>query len=138
MAIYIRPMKKSDLGAFKPIEEGISRFNPEQAQAIEDSGLSVTGIRNGEIVGCGGVHPISEEQGELWLMLSHDCLEHKFEILRCLKDGLKIVEETFGFRQLNATIRCGFKQSIKLVRFLGFKQTQTGQEWNIYSKQVKE
>lgn len=142
MAVYIRPMRKSDLSAFEPIEEGISKFNPELAQAIEDSGLAVTGIRNGEIWGLGGVHPIDEEQGELWLRLSHDCLKHKLDTIRWLRDGLKIIEETFGFRQLNATIRCGFEQSIKLIRFLGFVQTQfrtyEGQEWNIYSKRVKE
>jgi len=131
-------MKISDLKAFEPIEEGISRFSPEMAQAIENSGLSVTGLRDGEIVGCGGVHPIDEEQGELWLRLSKSCLKHKFDTLRCLRDGLKIIEETFGFRQLNATIKCGFERSIKLVRFLGFKQTQAGREYNIYSKRSGE
>jgi RimJ/RimL family protein N-acetyltransferase len=131
-------MKISDLEAFETIEQGLSNFSPEMAQAIEDSGLSVTGIRDGRVVGCGGIHPITEEQGELWLRLSMDCMKHKLDTLRTLRDGLKIIEETFGFRQLNATIRCGFEQSIKLVRFLGFKQTQAGREWNIYSKLVKE
>lgn len=138
MGIFIRPMKKSDLDAFEPIEENVVGFSLEMAQAVEDSGLSVTGIRNGRVVGCGGVHPITEEQGELWLRLSKDCLKHKLDTLRWLRDGLKIIEETFGFKQLNATIRCGFEQSTKLVRFLGFNQTQAGQEWNIYSKLVKE
>lgn len=137
MAIFIRPFRKSDLGQFEPIEDGIIRFNPEIAQAIEDSGLSVTGLRDSKVVGCGGVHPIDQEQGELWLRLSEDCLKHKLDTLRWLRDGLKIIEETFGFRQLNATIRCCFAQSIKLVRFLGFVQTQAGEEYNIYSKLVK-
>jgi hypothetical protein len=138
MAVYIRPFKKEDLTTFEPIEQIENEFNPEMAQAIEDSGLSVTGLRDGIIVGTGGVHPIDEEQGELWLRLSKDCLKRKFDTLRCLRDGIKIIEETFGFRQLNATIKCGFEQSIKLVRFLGFKQTQAGQEYNVYSKLVKE
>lgn len=137
MAVFIRPFKKSDLGAFEPIEEGISRFNPELAQAIEDSGLSVTGLREGKIVGCGGVHPIDDEQGEIWLRLSEDCLKYKLDTLRWLSDGLKIIEETYPFKQINATIKCGFEQSIKLAKFLGFVQTRAGQEWNIYSKRVK-
>lgn len=138
MSVFIRPFKASDLRAFTPIESINEEFNPELVQAIEDSGLSVTGIRKGKIVGTGGVHPIDEEQGELWLRLSKDCLKHKLDTLEWLMDGLKIIEETFGFRQLNATIRCSFEKSIKLVRFLGFAQTQAGQEWNIYSKLVKE
>lgn len=141
ISVYIRPFKKEDLEAFEPIEQITSEFSPELAQAIEDSGLSVTGIRNGEIFGTGGIHPIDDEQGELWLRLSKDCLKHRLDTLRWLRDGLKVIEETFGFSQLNATIRCGFEQSVKLVRFLGFVQTQTktheGQKWLIFSKLVK-
>jgi hypothetical protein len=141
MSVYVRQFKKSDLSAFEPIEEGISKFSPKMAQAIEDSGLAVTGIRDGKIWGAGGVHPIDDEQGELWLRLSKDCLKHRLDTLRWLRDGLKVIEETFGFRQLNATIRCGFEQSIKMIRFMGFVQTQTktqdGQKWMIYSKLVK-
>ncbi len=139
--IYVRPFKKEDLSAFEPIEQGIRRFNDELAQAIEDSGLSVTGVRNGVVVGCGGVHP-QGEQGELWLRLSKDCLEFRLDTLRWLREGLAVIEKTFPFRQLNAVIRCGFDRSIKLVNFLGFQQTQIltyeGQSWNIYSKRVKE
>jgi len=142
MSVLIRPFKVSDLGAFKPIESIENEFSPEMAQAIEDSCLSVTGLRDGKIVGCGGIHPITEEQGEIWLRLSEDCRKHKLDTIRWLRDGFKIIEETFGFRQINATIRCGFAQSIKLVKFMGFVQTQTithkGQKWNIYSKLVKE
>lgn len=138
MAIFIRPFKKSDLDAFEPIEEGINRFDPDLAEAIENSGLSVTGIRNGEIVGCGGVHPIDEEQGELWLRLSKSCQKHKLDTIRWLREGLIIIEEVYPFKQLNASIKATFKQSIKLIRFLGFVQTQAGQEFNVYSKRVRE
>ncbi|GAG09978.1 unnamed protein product, partial [marine sediment metagenome] len=90
----------------------------------------------------GGIHPITEEQGEIWLRLSEDCKKHKLDTTRWLRDGFKIIEETFGFKQINATIRCGFEQSIKLAKFVGFVQTQTvtykGQKWNLYSKLVKE
>jgi len=142
--VYIRPFKKSDLGAFEPIEPDTQdkELDPDFAQAIENSGLAVTGLRNGKIFGCGGVHPTSEEQGEIWLRLSKICLQHKIDTLRWLREGLKIIEETFPFRQLNAVIRRDFKQSIKLAKFLGFQQTETkmyeGKKWSIFSKRVKE
>ena len=139
--VYIRPFQVSDLTAFKSIEKDLTEFEPDFAQAIEDSGLSVTGVREGKVFGCGGVHPVTEDEGEIWLRLSEDCKNHKLDTIRWLRDGLKLIEETFGFRQINATIRCGFEQSIKLAKFVGFVQTQTktheGQEWNIYSKMVK-
>jgi RimJ/RimL family protein N-acetyltransferase len=142
MSVFIRPFKKEDLEAFEPIEQITSEFSPEFAQAIEDSGLSVTGIRDGKIIGCGGVQPVNEEQGEIWLRLSEDCKKHKLDTIRWLRDGFKIIEGTFGFKQINATIKCGFEQSIKLAKLVGFVQTQTrtyeGQKWLIFSKLVKE
>jgi hypothetical protein len=142
MSVFIRPFKKSDLTAFEPIEQIENEFSPEMAQAIEDSGLSVTGIRDGRVVGCGGVHPITKEQGEIWLRLSDDCKKHKLDTIRWLRDGFKIIEETFRFKQINATIRCEFAQSIKLAKLVGFVQTQTkiidGKKWDIFSKLVKQ
>lgn len=144
MGVYVRPFIKSDLAAFVPIEPmGIDELkDPELAQAIEDSNLAVTGIRNGQIIGCGGVHPVNSEQGELWLRLSEDCLKHKIDIYRWLKSGLKIIEETFPFEQLNAVIQCSYKTGIKLVEHLGFKKTQyitrNNKKQVIYSKLVRD
>jgi len=145
MPVYVRPFKVSDFEAFVPIEPLVESEikDLEFAQAIEDSGLAITGIRDGEIVGCGGVHPIENDDfnGELWLRLSADCLKHKLDTLRWLKDGLKIIEETYPFGQLNATIRCCFEKSVKLVEYLGFKRIRErkieGQKWLFYSKRIK-
>ncbi len=146
MAVVVRPFRASDLLAFEPIEPMAKAeiYDPEFAQAIEDSGLAITGIRNGEIVGCGGVHPIEDNafNGEMWLRLSATCQQHPFDTLRWLKSGMEIIEETYPFKQLNATIKCCFEKSIKLVEYLSFKRTQEvtheGQKWFIYSKRVQE
>lgn len=143
MTILIRPFKVSDLTAFNSIEplNNDKRYDPEFAQAIEDSGLAVTGIRNGVIVGCGGCHPVDDVHGEMWLRLSKECLDHKIETLRWLKSGLEIIEQTYPFEQLNATIQCCFERSVKLIEYLGFTLTETkeceGQRWVIYSKRVR-
>lgn len=140
MGIFVRPFKASDLDAFEPVEpitEG-DRISPELAEAMEKSDLSVTGIRNGEVVACGGVHPTAvAEQGELWLRLSKVCLEHRMDTLTFLIEGLKIIEKEFPFKQLNAIVRCDFGPSIKLVKFLGFKMIQKKDEWLVFAKRVK-
>jgi len=144
VGVYVRPFKKEDLSAFKPIEPMVRNREVDfkLAQAIEDSGLSITGIRDGEIFGCGGVHPLEEGQGELWLRLAKNCLKHKLETLRWLREGLKVIEEIYPFRQLNAVIRCDFEPSIKLIKFLGFHLTRIteheGNKWFTFSKRVKE
>ncbi len=144
MSVYIRPFKVSDFDEFVPIEPltTTEAIDSVFARAIEDSGLAVTGVRDGNVIGCGGVHPIvgDDFNGEMWLRLSPDCLEHKLDTLRWLRDGLKIVEETYSFGQLNANIKCCFEQSMKMVEYLGFKRTQEvehqGEKWAIYSKRV--
>jgi len=138
MAVYIRPFKITDLDAFETIEEDINRCNPEWAKAIENSGLAITGIREGKIFGSGGVHPLNEEQGEIWMRLSKDCLDHKLDTLRWIREGFKIIEDIYPFREIIAMVRCDFTKSIKLVKFLGFAQTGTKEDMNIYSKRVKE
>lgn len=143
MPIYMRAFKKEDLKAFEPIES-LSKdelADPEFAQAVEDSGLAVTAMKDGKPFGCCGVHPVDEVNGELWLRLSKDCLKHKIGTMRWIKEGLKIVEETYPFSQLNASIKCCFEQSIKMIEYLGFKKTQEvikdGVKWYIYSKRVQ-
>ena len=139
--IYVRPFKASDLSAFEPMEPLAEPDDLEFAQAIEDSGLAVTGVRDGKIVGCGGVHPESDFHGEAWLRLSKDCLNHKTDTMRWIRDGMKIVEESYPFKQLNASIRSCFKVSVRMVERLGFtltqEQTYKNEKWLIYSKRVQ-
>lgn len=146
MSVYIRPFKKEDYDAFETIEPigAVEVQDPEFVQAIEDSGLAVTGIRDGEIVGCGGVHPIEDNDfhGEMWLRLSKSCQDFPIETMRWIKEGMAIIEETYPFKQLNATVKCCFDKSIKMIEYLGFTLTETrkyeGQGWLIYSKRVQE
>ena len=78
----------------------------------------------------------------MWIQLSKDCQSFPIETMRWLKAGLKIIEETYPFKQLNATIKCCFKASIKMIEYLGFtlteKKEHEGQDWLIYSKRIQE
>ncbi|MCK5610271.1 hypothetical protein KAR91_50830 [Candidatus Pacearchaeota archaeon] len=142
--VYVRPFKASDLDAFVPVEPLLTDKikEPELAQAIEDSGLARTGLRDGKIFGCGGVHPIDDFHGEVWLRLSDDCVKHKVSALRWIIEGMRIIEETYPFKQLNAVVKDCYETGIKLVEYLGFQRVQLldhdGQQWFVYSKRVKE
>jgi len=140
--IYIRPFRVSDLAAFVPIEAltPLEIKDKELAQAIEDSGLAVTGVKNRKIIGCGGVHPINEKTGEVWIRLSQECLDFKIGILRLLKEGMKIMDETYPFEVLTATVKCCFGVSVNMIERFGFervkKVTKNGARWFIYSKRT--
>ena len=142
--VYVREFKASDFKAFVPIEPmEADGFGPEFAKCIEKSELAITGIRNGKIVGCGGVHPLEDRpgDGEIWLRLDADSKKHPFDTLRWLRDGLEIIEETFPFEKLHATMRGCFAKGIKLVEHLGFVKGKCieheGQDWFVYSKEIK-
>jgi len=57
-------------------------------------------------------------------------------MVRCLRKVLEIFEKTFPFKQLDALVKCDFKESIKLVESFGFIHTQVKDGWNIYSKRI--
>jgi hypothetical protein len=135
--ILFKEFEKSDLG-FKPIEKEADIWSDEFADAVERSKLAVSGTVDGKVVGCGGVHPIDDFSGELWIRLSDWSLDHKIEIVRWLKAGLEIIEEKFPFKQLNAHVKEGFVESEKIMRFLGFDAVGLKDGFTIFAKRVQE
>lgn len=140
MSIYLRAFKVNDLSAFDPIEPLTSAEinDREFVQAIEDSGLAVTGIRNGVAIVCGGCHPVDDTTGEMWLRLSKECIGFKIEMIRFLRDALKVMEEAYPFEILTATVKCSFGISARLVERLGFVKQAENDGWFTYIKRAKE
>lgn len=126
MSVIVRKFKASDLDAFEPIE-------PDLEGTPGQTGIAVTGVRDGKIVGCGGV----DDTGEVWLRLSDTCRKFPLDTLRWLKSAIELIEETCGFEQLNATVKDCFGKGVKLVEYLGFVRTQEIDQWFIYSKRTR-
>jgi hypothetical protein len=76
----------------------------------------------------------------MWLRLSKWCGEHPIETLRWIMAGQKIIEETFPFRQLNASVKNCYEGGARLVKHLGFVETQRitheEEQWSTYSKRI--
>lgn len=142
MAIYIRPFKKEDIKELEPIEPAIGHDGIiELAEQIETSGLAVTAIKNGEVVGCGGVHPVTEREGELWVRISVKAVNFKFEMARSIREVLKIIEERFEFPVLNAYVQDKFCVGKRMLVKFGYELvrhiSENGIKYAIYSKTVK-
>lgn len=140
--VFIRPFKKEDLGAVGTIEPNLVEFSDAMQQSIEDSGLAVTGTVNGVPIACGGVHPIDDFHGEIWLRLNEWCLRNKKDTLLFLREATQVIENEYPFKQLNVTVKADFKQSVKLVEFLGYERVQEAehknQKYYCYAKRVQE
>lgn len=106
-------------------EEGIKYYGhgtlQELAQQTEEDGLSMTGIVEDKIVGCGGIRKLWTGTGEVWLMLSPQTSTYPIRTYECIRDGLQQLIDENDFRCLMAYGRIGFAKSHTLFRHLGFK-----------------
>ena len=105
-------------------EQGIKYYGAstleELAQETEDDGLSMTGIVNDEIVGCGGIRELWPGVGECWLMLSPKINLYPVETYICIKDGFQKLIDENDFVRLQGWCRVGFVKAHTLFRHLGF------------------
>lgn len=120
----------------------LEEFSDEMQDAIEKSGLAVTGTYKGKPIACGGVHPIDEFHGEIWLRLNPWCLNDRRDTLLFLREAEAVLCKDYPFKQLNATVNAEFKQSLKLIEFLGYSKVEekvyNNTLYYVYAKRVKE
>ena len=106
-------------------DEGIKYYGhgtlEELAQRTEDDGLSITGIVNDEIVGCGGIRMLWCGTGECWVILSPKTSLYPIKTYECIREGLQKLIDENDFRCLMAYGRIGFTKAHTLFRHLGFK-----------------
>ncbi len=93
----------------------------ELAQQTEEDGLSITGIVNDEIVGCGGIRKLWDGVGEVWLMLSPKTALYPTKTYECIREGLQKLIDENDFVRLQAWGRIGFAKAHTLFKHLGFK-----------------
>ena len=132
--IIFRPFIKKD--AQLETIEAVDKWPDEFAEAVEKSQLAVTGVWNNQVIGCGGIHPVNSEQGELWLRLSKWCVSHPVETMRQMVEAFLIVEKTCPFKQLNAVIKEGFCTE-RIVKRLGFSEVCKKSGFTVYAKVIK-
>ena len=123
-----RPFKADDMMTIINTgtkEEGIKYYGhgtlEELAEQTEIDGLSITGIVNDEIVGCGGIRKLWPGTGEVWLFLSPQTSMYPIRTYECIRDGLQKLIDDNDFRCLMAYGRIGFAKAHTLFRHLGFK-----------------
>lgn len=126
--IYVRPFKAIDMDKIEA-KEPIKRVAKEHSIRREEAGLSVTGVKGGKVVACGGVDLVEEDVGEIWLALDKNAELNKYETGYMLKEGLKVIETDYGLKRIQARVRVGFAEGQNLVEHFGFTK-----EYILYGK----
>ena len=116
--IEIKPMQPEDLQAVlnNPIEGDIRFFTvlPDQP--------AVSAWYKGKVIGVGGINLFWEGVGEAWVLLSKDIESCRFGTYRMIRRMFKSLTKEYGLQRLQATVRSGWWDAIKMVEKLGFQR----------------
>ncbi len=111
-------------GDYEAIEDCIEPFGKVgYFEDIKDRGVYLTVEDNNKVIGCGGVVMTTDDEGVVWLTLSYDIAEKKLTLIRLLKEGLKIILESFNLKRITAKIQEGYEKGERMARWFGFRPT---------------
>ena len=94
------------------------------ARHIHDlsSGYSTSVIRNGHLLGSGGIFPVWDGLGEAWVIPSRLVQKHKKMFVKLIRENMARMTDEFQFRRLQATARADAPKSRRFLEFLGFER----------------
>jgi RimJ/RimL family protein N-acetyltransferase len=119
MPIEIRQATQEDLDFVRAnsIDKAAKNYGDMQI-----AGWAKTVLIDGDIIGVGGVVVYWQGCGEGWFQLSKQSLNHKIEIVRCIRNVIRQAFEELKLKHLQVTERPDFPQSIKMAESFGFKR----------------
>ncbi len=132
----IRPFKADDM--LWIIRQGTKEENiklygtkslRELAEQTEIDNLSMTGLVDGVIIGCGGIRELWTGVGEVWLMLSPEVNRFPIRTGEVILDGMRALIEDNDFFRLQGWCRVGFVKAHTLFKHLGFKVEGTARKY---------
>lgn len=90
-------------------------------------GIGFTGLYNGNIVGCAGIFESSPGVGEFWMATAKD-INIKYSTLKTIKQMFDIIIKNTNFEKYRLYVEENFEESIKMVKWLGFKEVRRFKE----------
>ena len=87
-----------------------------------EQGYGATYIRNGEVIGCGGVFPLWEGVGQCWMTASQDYKKHWLSVARYMKTVIDVSFKLFNFHRIQGTTKASYTEGIKFLEWAGFER----------------
>lgn len=123
MGIYIREFQESDaLSLDGMLEPGVlgHPMHAKWAAEYKANGPCFTGVRNGNVIGCGGIMILWPGVGEAWANLAPAVRHSPKDVLYCLRKGLEIITSAYDLKRVQAYATPSFPESVRLLKHLGF------------------
>ena len=132
-----RMYKESDYDRIGECAEPLSPM--EIIRVRKNSGVHLTVTHKRRILACGGIIITGDDEGCVWMRLTKELCKNKIELIRMLKEGLKIVEESFGLSKLRACVKDSFPTGQRFAEHFGFHRTDetfesAGTTYRVYRK----
>lgn len=133
----LRMYKESDYDRIGDCVEPLSAM--ELVRVKKNSGVHLTLTHKKKILACGGIIITNEDEGCVWLRLTQDICKNKIDLIRMLKAGQKIIEESFGLKKLCAYVKDSFPVGRRFAEHFGFHRTDetfesAGHTFRVYTK----
>jgi len=103
---------------------------PEEFVGIANRSLAVTGLEDGEVMACGGITFLSNDEGVVWCKVSEKCRKNAYGWARTIIDSFRIMMESVENLKVVAYVTKDFCRGMKLARTIGLKDTGELLEYN--------
>ena len=111
------------------VEPFMPMIPPDQFLESVKRGIAVTAVENGNIMACGGITFIDENEGIVWVKVSEKCLGKSFRWARTMKETFKIMMDSVNI-DVSTFILSGFCKGEGLARLIGLKPTDEKYTYN--------
>ncbi len=119
--IEIVPFKKEHVFTFKDMVMAFKTLPvDEYGQALEKDPIAFTALKDGEILGAAGIHPIHEGVGLAWTLLLPEIKKEVFFLHRAVKSRVMNYFEIGYFHRIEMIVKCDHAQGINWANHLGF------------------
>lgn len=129
-------LKKYEVGDWMRIPDAMEPFIPGSVTEATEHGLAVSAEEDGNMMLCGGIAFVDDEEGVVWVKVSKKCLKEPVKWGRTLKEAFVLMSKITEDMKLVTYVVKDFCKGDRLARLIGMKPTDETREFNgnIYCK----
>lgn len=129
----VLPFDKSHLDLFEPRSE-VDNFNyyKKNIAQIHDLSFSITLISNNEIVGCGGVIPLTPGMGECWMVSSTAFDKYKTIAIKTIRSFIDF--QMLYYNRLQMAVLVDFNEANVFAKWLGFEHEGLMKSYDVFKR----
>ena len=97
-------------------------FHNNEFNQMAKRGVAVTAIEDGNVMVCGGVALVSEDEGIVWVKVSRKCLNKPIKYARGIKEVFKYMMDSLGSMTIVTYILENFCKGERVAKLIGMKK----------------